>query len=182
MVAIPEGPVLYYERRYIRASAISFFAAYLIGLFVTGVFFVYRIPLISPDWWMLWPVNLYYIDRIESKFGSIDGWIEFLVSNYALSMIMIIRFFYLLILEMVRPKNTFSWGITKVFLMAIPFALAGLLLPFSEGPSFYGLTFYHDPISNAFKSNFLVAGFYLGVTDPAVKFVGWVRFSFFPNR
>ncbi|NWJ27153.1 alpha/beta hydrolase [Rhizobium sp. Td3] len=36
-------------------------------------------------------------------------------------------------------------------------------------------------ISNVFKSNFMVAGFYLGVTDPAVKLVGWVRSHFSPT-
>ncbi|MCZ4433179.1 hypothetical protein O3S81_26075 [Agrobacterium sp. SOY23] len=176
-----ENSVILLERKFIKASVVTYFTAYIAGSLMSALLWSGVNHLNAADFWMFWPVNLRYMSQITARFGSIDGWNGFLFSNYIISSLMIIRMIYLFSFELSKPHDSFTWGITTVHLMVIPFALIALFLPFREGPRFYGMTFYDGPFSNSLKSNFLVATFYFSITDPVVKFVSWLKFSFCPR-
>ncbi len=156
----------------------AFFVAWVVPLFLAKKV----IDFTASDYWLIWPVNLYYISQIEARFGSINGWNTFLLSNYIASSVMICRLVALLLLELSRPKHTFNWGISGVYAMIFPLMLIGVLLPFGDEPSRRGLTFYDSPFGNSLTSTLLVAFFYFGVTDPFVKFISWIKFISFSRR
>lgn len=177
-----ENSIFLFEKKFIGVSLALFLAAYLGGTLISFLLFPFVDGLEASEYWMIWPVNLYYISQIRAKFGSLDGWSLLLFSNYILSSMMIFRAIILLFMEMNRPKNGFHWGLSNVYIMVFPITIIGLLLPFDEGPNFYGMTFYHGPISNSLKSNFFLAAFYFCITDPLVKLVSWIRFYLLVNR
>ncbi|QXC48836.1 hypothetical protein KHC17_01635 [Agrobacterium salinitolerans] len=172
-----EDSVILLERKFIKASVVTYFTAYIAGSLMSALAWPGVTSLNAAEFWMFWPVNLRYIIQISANFGSTDGWNGFLFSNYIISSLMIIRMAYLFSVELSKPRDSFTWGITTVHLMVIPFALIALFLPFREGPRSYGLTFYDGPFGSSLKSNFLVAIFYFGITDPIVKLVSWLKFS-----
>lgn len=176
-----EKSVLAFEKRFMAVSLTTFMAAYSVAL-VAPLFLAKKVvDFAAADYWLIWPVNLYYISQIEAHFGSLNGWNTFLLSNYIASSMMICRLVALLVLELSRPKHTFNWGISFVHAMIMPVVLVGLLLPFGEGRS-RGLTFYGSPFGNSLTSTLLVAFFYFGATDPLVKFISWIKFILFSRR
>lgn len=171
-----EAPVLAFEKRFMAVSLTTFAAAYF-GALVAPLFLAKKaVEFTAADYWLIWPVNLYYISQIEAHFGSLNGWNTFLLSNYIASSMMICRLVALLVLELNRPKHTFNWGISVVHAMIVPVVLIGLLLPFGDGPSRRALTFHDSPFGNSLTSTLLVAFFYFGATDPLVKFMSWIKF------
>jgi len=178
---VTEDSVILLERKFIKASVVTYFTAFIVGILISALLWSRVDHLNAAEFWIFWPLNLRYISQITAHFGSIDGWNGFLFSNYVISSIMIIRIIYLFSVELAKPHDSFTWGITKVHLMVIPFALIALFLPFREGPRSYGMTFYDGPVGSSLKSNFLVAIFYFSITDPVVKFVSWLKFSFYPR-
>ncbi len=179
--AVTEDSVILLERKFIRASVVSYFTAYISGSLISALLWSEVDNLNAAEFWMFWPVNLRYISQITAHFGSIDGWNGFLFSNCVISTLMIIRLIYLFSVELSKPNDSFTWGITNVHLIVIPFALIAFFLPFRDGPRSYGMTFFDGPFNSSLKSNFLVAIFYFGITDPVVKFVSWLKFSFYPG-
>lgn len=176
-----EDSIILLERKFIKASMVTYFTAYITGSLISALVWFGVDQLNAAEFWMFWPVNLRYISQITVHFGSVDGWNGFLFSNYIISSLMIIRMIYLFSVELSKTPDSFTWGITKVHLMVVPFALIALFFPFREGPRSHGMTFYYGPFSNSLISNFLVATFYFSVTDPVVKFVSWLKFSFYPR-
>ncbi|MRG64569.1 hypothetical protein GH789_04620 [Rhizobium pusense] len=181
-VGVIEKSVLEFEKRFMAVSLTTFGAAFFVA-WVVPLFLAKKvIDFTAGDYWLIWPVNLYYISQIKAHFGGLNGWNTFLLSNYIASSLMICRFVALLVLELNRPKHTFNWGISFVHAMIVPVVLIGLLLPFGDGPSRRGLTFYDSPFGNSLTSTLLVAFFYFGVTDPLVKFISWIKFIVFSRR
>ncbi len=177
-----EKSVSDFENRFMAVSLTTFAAAFF-GAWVVPLFLAKKVvDFAAADYWLIWPVNLYYISQIEAHFGSLNGWNTFLLSNYIASFLMICRFIALLVLELNRPKHTFNWGISGVYAMIFPLMLIGLLLPFGDGHSRRGLTFYDSPFGNSSTSTLLVAFFYLSITDPLVKFTSWIKFIVVSRR
>ncbi|WP_425963857.1 hypothetical protein [Rhizobium nepotum] len=177
-----EKSVLAFEQRFMAVSLATFVAAFF-GAVVTPLFLAKKVvDFNAVDYWLIWPVNLYYISQIEARFGSLNGWNTFLLSNYIASSLMICRLVALLVSELSRPKHTFNWGISGVYAMIIPVVLIGLLLPFGDGPSSRALTFYDGPFGSSMTTTLLCAFFYFSITDPLVKFISWIKFIVFSRR
>ncbi|MRG66475.1 hypothetical protein GH789_14460 [Rhizobium pusense] len=177
-----ESSVMEFEKRFMAVSLTTFGAAYF-GALVAPLFLAKKVvEFTAADYWLIWPVNLYYISQIEAHFGSLNGWNTFLLSNYIASSLMICRLVALLLLELSRPKHTFNWGISGVYAMIFPLMLIGLLLPFGDGPSSRALTFYDGPFGSSMTTTLLCAFFYLSITDPLVKFISWIKFIVFSRR
>ncbi|SOC93543.1 hypothetical protein SAMN05216358_3722 [Rhizobium sp. AN5] len=165
------------------AVSLTTFAAAYFGALVAPLFLAKKVvDFNAADYWLIWPVNLYYISQIEAHFGSLNGWNTFLLSNYIASSLMICRLVALLVLELNRPKHTFNWGVSGVYAMIIPLVLIGLLLPFGEGRRSRALTFYDGPFGSSMKTTLILSFFYFSITDPLVKFISWIKFTVFSRQ
>ncbi|MDQ4409100.1 hypothetical protein RBU00_25575 [Rhizobium sp. AN63] len=100
-----EDSIILLERKFIKASAVTYFAAYIAGSLISALVWFGIDHLNAAEFWMLWPVNLRYISQIKEHFGSVDGWNGFLFSNYIISSLMITRMIYLFSVEALKAPR-----------------------------------------------------------------------------